>query len=124
MRGHDRSGREPRKRNEVREDHRPEGKGPSSPSSSTSWGSTVLPSSSVTPIRRAFLTTSCQSCTGPFRPSITRSHKNDLARAMVAQSEHAFFAMAQGNAPEGATVKILEYKDMEPFFIKGERDEP
>jgi hypothetical protein len=43
---------------------------------------------------------------------------------MVAQSEHAFFAMAQGNAPEGATVKILEYKDMEPFFIKGERDEP
>jgi hypothetical protein len=23
-----------------------------------------------------------------------------------------------------ATVMILEYKDMEPFFIKGERDEP
>jgi hypothetical protein len=35
-----------------------------------------------------------------------------------------FLAMAQGNAPKGATVKILEYKDMEPFFIKGERDEP
>ena len=51
-------------------------------------------------------------------------HKNDLARAMVAQSEQAFLAMAQGNAPKGATVKILEYKDMEPFFIKGERDEP
>jgi uncharacterized protein YbjT (DUF2867 family) len=51
-------------------------------------------------------------------------HKNDLARAMVAQSEKAFLAMAQGNAPKGATVKILEYKDMEPFFIKGERDEP
>jgi len=32
--------------------------------------------------------------------------------------------MAQGNAPKGATVKILEYKDMEPCFIKGERDEP
>jgi hypothetical protein len=46
-------------------------------------------------------------------------HKNDLARAMVAQSEQAFLAMAQGNAPQGATVKILEYKDMEPFFIKG-----
>jgi hypothetical protein len=30
--------------------------------------------------------------------------------------------MAQGNAPKGATVKILEYKDMELFFIKGERD--
>ena len=51
-------------------------------------------------------------------------HKNDLARAMVAQSEQAFLAMAQGNAPKGATVKILEYKDMEPFCIKGERDEP
>ena len=51
-------------------------------------------------------------------------HKNDLARAMVAQSEQAFLAMAQGNGPKGATVKILEYKDMEPFFIKGERDEP
>ena len=51
-------------------------------------------------------------------------HKNDLARAMVAQSEQALLAMAQGNAPKGATVKILESKDMEPFFIKGERDEP
>jgi len=35
--------------------------------------STVLPSSSATPIRRAFLITSCHSCTGPCRPSITRS---------------------------------------------------
>ena len=51
-------------------------------------------------------------------------HKNDLARAMVAQSEQAFLAMAQGNAPKAATVKILEYKDMEPFFVKGESDEP
>jgi hypothetical protein len=49
--------------------------------------------------------------------------KSDLARAMVAQSEQAFLAMAQGNAPKGATVKILEYQDMEPFFIQGERDE-
>jgi hypothetical protein len=51
-------------------------------------------------------------------------HKNDLARAMVAQSEHAFLAIAQGNAPEEATVKILEYKEMAPFFIQGESDEP
>ena len=51
-------------------------------------------------------------------------HKNDLARAMVAQSEQAFLAIAQGNAPKEATVKILEYKDMEPFFVKGESDEP
>ena len=50
-------------------------------------------------------------------------HKNDLARAMVAQSEQAFLAITQGNAPEKPTVKILEYKDMEPFFVKGESDE-
>jgi hypothetical protein len=46
-----------------------------------------------------------------------------FARAMVAQSEQAFLANAQGNAPKEATVKILEYKDMEAFFIKGERGE-
>ena len=51
-------------------------------------------------------------------------HKNDLARAMLAQSEQAFLAIAQGNAPKEATVKILEYKEMEPFFVKGESDEP
>jgi hypothetical protein len=43
---------------------------------------------------------------------------------MVAQSEQAFLAIAPGNAPKGATVKILEYKEMEPFFVKGESDEP
>jgi hypothetical protein len=26
--------------------------------------------------------------------------------------------------PKEPTVKILEYKDMEPFFVKGESDEP
>jgi hypothetical protein len=51
-------------------------------------------------------------------------HKNDLARAMVAQSEQAFLGIAQGNAPKQVTVKILEYKEMEPFFVKGETDEP
>ncbi|MBI2687339.1 MAG: hypothetical protein HYX27_13560 [Acidobacteria bacterium] len=51
-------------------------------------------------------------------------HKNDLARAMVAQSEQAFLAIAQGNPPKKATVKILEYKEMEPFFVNGESDEP
>jgi len=50
-------------------------------------------------------------------------HKNDLARAMVAQSEQAFFAIAQGDAPQEARVKILEYKEMQPFFVTGERDE-
>ena len=43
-------------------------------------------------------------------------HKNDLARAMVAQSEQAFLALAQGNGPVVPVVKILEYKQMEPFF--------
>jgi uncharacterized protein YbjT (DUF2867 family) len=51
-------------------------------------------------------------------------HKNDLARAMVAQSEQAFLAIAEGKAPKRGTVKILEYKEMEPFFVKGESEEP
>ena len=50
--------------------------------------------------------------------------QNDLARAMVAQSEQAFLAIAQGNAPRKATAKILEYSDMAPFFIKVECDDP
>ncbi len=48
---------------------------------------------------------------------------NDLARAMVAQSEQAFLALAQNNAPKEPAVKILEYKEMESFFVKGESDE-
>jgi hypothetical protein len=51
-------------------------------------------------------------------------HKNDLARAMVAQSEQAFLLIAQGDPPKEPAVKILEYKDMEPFFIQGESDQP
>jgi uncharacterized protein YbjT (DUF2867 family) len=51
-------------------------------------------------------------------------HRNDLARAMVAQSEQAFLAIAQGSAPKEATVKIMEYKEMKPFFVKGDNDEP
>ena len=58
-------------------------------------------------------------------PSKYRSiHKNDLARAIVAQSEQAFLAIAQHNAPKEPTVKTLEYKDMEPFFVEGESDQP
>ena len=51
-------------------------------------------------------------------------HRNDLARAMVAQSEQAFLAIAQGNASRKAPVKILDYREMEPFFVKGDSDEP
>ena len=49
-------------------------------------------------------------------------HKNDLARAMVAQSEQAFLALAQGEAPGPPAVKILEYPDMQPFFVAGDRN--
>jgi uncharacterized protein YbjT (DUF2867 family) len=49
-------------------------------------------------------------------------HKNDLARAMVAQSEQAFLALAQGEDPAAPAIKVLEYKDMEPFFMAGDGD--
>jgi uncharacterized protein YbjT (DUF2867 family) len=45
-------------------------------------------------------------------------HKEDLARAMVAQSEQAFRAISADNATREATVKILEYKEMVPFFLR------
>jgi hypothetical protein len=35
---------------------------------------------------------------------------------MVARTEQAFLAIAEGIAPNVPTVKILEDKDMEPFF--------
>ena len=49
-------------------------------------------------------------------------HKIDLARAMVAQSEQVFLARAQGKGPAAPAVKTLEYKEMEPFFVAGDRD--
>ena len=49
-------------------------------------------------------------------------HKNDLARAMVANSERAFVALARGEAPAGPAVQTLEYKEMEPFFVAGDHD--
>jgi uncharacterized protein YbjT (DUF2867 family) len=51
-------------------------------------------------------------------------HKNDLARAMVAQSEQALLALAQGKGPAAPAVKIFEYREMEPFFVAGDRDAP
>lgn len=51
-------------------------------------------------------------------------HKNDLARAMVAQSQQAFLAIAQGSAPQKTTVKILEFQEMKPFFVAGDRNKP
>ena len=49
-------------------------------------------------------------------------HKNDLARAMVAQSEQAFTALAQGKTASAPAVKILEGREMEPFFVAGDSD--
>ena len=51
-------------------------------------------------------------------------HKNDLARAMVAQSEQAFLTLAHGKGPAAPVVKILEYEDMKPFFVAGDGDAP
>ncbi|MEQ1912836.1 MAG: hypothetical protein ABMA15_28735, partial [Vicinamibacterales bacterium] len=51
-------------------------------------------------------------------------HKNDLARAMVAQSEQAFLALAQRKGPVAPAVKTLEYKEMKPFFVAGDSDAP
>jgi len=48
-------------------------------------------------------------------------HKNDLARAMVAQSEQAFVALAQRQGSAAPVVKILEYREMKPFFVAGDR---
>jgi hypothetical protein len=49
-------------------------------------------------------------------------HNNDLARAMVGQSEQAFIALAQGKGPAVPAVKILVYHEMEPFFVAGDSD--
>ena len=51
-------------------------------------------------------------------------HKNDLARAMVAQSEQAFVALAHGRGLAAPAVKVLEYREMQPFFVAGDDDVP
>jgi len=51
-------------------------------------------------------------------------HKNDLARAMVAQSERALFALARDKRPATPTVKTLEYREMKSFFVPGDSDAP
>lgn len=51
-------------------------------------------------------------------------HKNDLARAMVTQSEQALLALDQRGANTGPLVKRLDYAAMKPFFVPGESNEP
>lgn len=48
-------------------------------------------------------------------------HKNDLARAMVARSELAWRDLSNGDSPSGPVVKRLEYPEMAPFFVSGDR---
>lgn len=47
-------------------------------------------------------------------------HKNDVARAMVAQSAQAFVALAAPQDPGPPVVKVLEYPEMARFFVAGE----
>lgn len=47
-------------------------------------------------------------------------HKNDLARAMVTQSERAFADLANGGTAQRPVVKRLEYNEMKPFFVAGD----
>ncbi len=46
-------------------------------------------------------------------------HKNDLARAMVSQSELSFQSIGRSgeSRPEA---KVLEFGQMQPFFVKGD----
>lgn len=48
-------------------------------------------------------------------------HKNDLARAMVMQSEQSLFALRQNQGAASPAVKVLEYREMAPFFVAGDR---
>lgn len=43
---------------------------------------------------------------------------------MVAQSEQAFLTIAKGKALVAPTVKILEYKRWNRFFVAGDGDAP
>ncbi len=55
-------------------------------------------------------------------PRFHSIHKNDLARAMVAQSEQAFLALAQDRAFATPAVRRLEYREMKAFFVTGDSD--
>lgn len=50
-------------------------------------------------------------------------HKNDIARAMVMRSEAAFAALEPGTQSTPSVVR-LEYRDMQPYFVDGDRGEP
>lgn len=50
-------------------------------------------------------------------------HKHDVARAMVTRSEDALAAL-QAAAQAAPAVARLEYRDMQPYFVAGDREAP
>jgi uncharacterized protein YbjT (DUF2867 family) len=54
---------------------------------------------------------------GALPPRFRSVHKNELARAMVAQSEQALEARTQGEP----MVEVLEFHNTRPFFVQGDR---
>jgi uncharacterized protein YbjT (DUF2867 family) len=46
-------------------------------------------------------------------------HANDLAQAMVAQSEEALLTLARTEGPVSPIVQVLEYREMQRFFVSG-----
>jgi len=56
----------------------------------------------------------------PLTPSKFRAiHKNDIARAMLAQSEQAYGTLVRGEAGATPVVKVLEYREMRVFSGEG-----
>ncbi len=123
MRGHGSSGRGPRGLDEVREDHGEKEKAVDVRQIRIPWGvSSCRHSRQLQHAGRSWLR-HANAALG-YAVQVPLDPKNDLARAMVAQSQQAFLAFAQGNAPKKATVKILEYKEMKPFFVTRDSNEP
>ena len=58
------------------------------------------------------------------RPNTGRAFQFVDHRDGVAQSEQAFLALAQGKGPAAPAVRILEYKEMKPFFVVDDDDAP
>ena len=56
-------------------------------------------------------------------PAITCAYRESFI-FVVAQSEHAFFALAQDQGTTAPVVKRLEDKQMDPFFAAGDNDAP
>lgn len=56
-------------------------------------------------------------------PDLTCAYRESFI-FVVAQSEHAFFALAQDQGTTAPVEKRLEYKQMDAFFTAGDNDAP